>query len=363
MNSEAPPCPLCGRATQPLFRLHDSPHLQNVFFDTREEALATPRGDFGFRYCGGCHHGFNPEFRADLVAYDPSYNNDQTSSSGYRGHIEAVIDHLVEHGALGAQSRVLEVGCGNGYFLSRVEARTGIEAHGFDPAYNGQFGQPARIRREGFRPVAGEIFDLVILRHCLDAFTDPDSILRAVVQALGPAGQLYVESADLDHILRAADFSLFFHEYARYFSKTSLAVYLGQHGLVLDSARPSFGGQYYSCLFRPAPGTTRLSAAPGRIGAALDGFQKILIWGVSGRAVTILTHLSLGTDRVACAVDIAPAKQGRYLPVTGQRVLSPAEAVAFQPDLVLIPNRNYENEIRPLFPTATRILTLHDASS
>jgi len=40
-----------------------------------------------------------------------------------------------------------------------------------------------------------------------------------------------------------------------------------------------------------------------------------------------------GSEVVAAGVDIDPATAGALLPVNGQRVLSPAEAVAFAPDL------------------------------
>jgi hypothetical protein len=270
------------------------------------------------------------------------------------------VEHLVARCGLGPQSRVLEVGCGSGYFLAQLAARCGAQVRGYDPAYQGRYGDPATIRREYFQPTPGETYDLILLRHCLDGFTDPDAVLQAVRPALRPSGRLYVESADLDYILRGADFSLFFHEYARYFSRTSLAVFLGRHGLTLDSAETAFGGQYYACLFRPAPRPEALADTPKRLEAALAGAQKVLVWGVSGRAVTILSHLGLGTDRVAHAVDIAPVKQGHFIPVTGQRILSPEEAVAYGPDLVIIPNRNYEDEIRPLFPPATRFLTLQE---
>ena len=360
MSADSPSCPLCGGTTGQLFRLCRSPLLQNVLYDSRDAALTSIHGDFSFHHCASCHHGFNPGFRSSQVAYDSSYDNDQSSSATYRDHVEWVVGHLIDRCALGSHSRVLEVGCGNGYLLSRIEARCGAEVSGFDPAYQGRYGDPAKIRCEYFHPTGEDTFDLAILRHCIDGLTDPASVIGTIASALPPTGHLYVESADLDYILRGADFSLLFHEYARYFSKTSLALFLGQHGFTLNCAESAFGGQYYACLFRPSVGPSAIAEAPARIIKALEGAQKVLIWGVSGRAITILSHLALGEDKVAHAVDIAEAKQGRFLPVTGQRILSPDEAVAFGPDLVIIPNRNYESEIRPHFDPATRFLLLED---
>ncbi|MBK9578065.1 MAG: methyltransferase domain-containing protein [Fibrobacterota bacterium] len=363
MKNNAGCCPLCGKDSKPLFTLRNSPRLQNVLFDSEGQAKAVAHGDYDFRLCPTCVHGFNPGFQSEDIEYDTDYDNDQSASPRYRAHVEWVVDHLTDACDLTARSRVLEIGCGNGYLLSRIAEKTGSVIDGFDPAYNGRYGDPSRFSREYFQPTADRSWDLVILRHCLDSFTDPGPIVEAAAKALGTSGRLYVESADLDYILREGDFSLFYHECARYFSKTSLAIYLAQQGLVAESSNSSFGGQYFSCVFRPIPDPSLVASSPERILRNLTGFRKILIWGISGRAITILSHLALGKEVVAFGVDIAQAKHGRHIPVTGQKILSPQEASEFQPDLVLIPNRNYEDEIRPFFPSTTRFLTLQDALS
>lgn len=358
-------CPICGRRAQPLFTLRNAPRLQNVLFDSESDAKSVARGDYGFEFCPRCIHGFNPRFQADEIEYDTSYDNDQSASKKYRSHVEWVVRHLATHCGLGSGSKVLEIGCGNGFLLSRLHRRTRAQIAGYDPAYNGKYGDPSFFKREYFRPKKGKTWDLVILRHCLDSFTDPEPILRAVRAAVGTSGRLYVESADLDYILDAGDFSLFYHECARYFSKNSLAAYLGAAGFVLESVVPSFGGQYFSAVFRAVPDPKSVMRIPRRLKEGLKGAKRALIWGVSGRAVTILSHLSLGPDVVAFGVDIAKAKQGRHIPVTGQRILSPEEAVAFDPDLVVVCNALYADEIRQKFPISRtrRFLTLTDADA
>src|ERR1035438_763661 len=61
---------------------------------------------------------------------------------------------------------------------------------------------------------------------------------------------------------------------------------------------------------------------------------------------------------VAFGVDIDPAKQGMFMPITGQRILSPAEAVAFGPDLVIIANEIYAPEIRKEFTEGVHFVSI-----
>ena len=72
----------------------------------------------------------------------------------------------------------------------------------------------------------------------------------------------------------------------------------------------------------------------------------------------MLSHMGWDGRVVAFGVDIDPEKQGLFLPVTGQRVLSPAEAVAFVPDLVIVANELYAAEIRQQFSGDVRLVSL-----
>jgi ABC-type hemin transport system substrate-binding protein len=45
-------------------------------------------------------------------------------------------------------------------------------------------------------------------------------------------------------------------------------------------------------------------------------------------------------------VDINPARIGKYLPGTGQRVVAPEFIVEYEPDVVIVTNPIYEAEIR-----------------
>jgi hypothetical protein len=61
--------------------------------------------------------------------------------------------------------------------------------------------------------------------------------------------------------------------------------------------------------------------------------------------VAFLVVLGLG-EEVAAVVDVNPHKHGRWLAGTGHRILGPDDLVAVRPDVVLVMNPIYVDEIR-----------------
>jgi hypothetical protein len=51
-------------------------------------------------------------------------------------------------------------------------------------------------------------------------------------------------------------------------------------------------------------------------------------------------------DHVGCVVDINPVRQGNYLAHIGVRIDPPDRLVEFRPDLILISNSAFADEIR-----------------
>jgi ABC-type Fe3+-hydroxamate transport system substrate-binding protein len=72
--------------------------------------------------------------------------------------------------------------------------------------------------------------------------------------------------------------------------------------------------------------------------------QRVGIWGTGSKGVTFLNSVP-AARQIAYAVDINPRKQGMFVAGSGQKIVSPAFLVAYQPDVVIIMNPNYEAEI------------------
>jgi hypothetical protein len=73
-----------------------------------------------------------------------------------------------------------------------------------------------------------------------------------------------------------------------------------------------------------------------------------VVWGAGSKGVIFSLHRARVGRGIAAAVDIKPAKQGRYLPVTGVPVLDPASVIRQFPKgtVVWVMNPNYLTEIQ-----------------
>ena len=50
-------------------------------------------------------------------------------------------------------------------------------------------------------------------------------------------------------------------------------------------------------------------------------------------------------DEIAAAVDINPHRQGYFMPATGHRIVGPQDLVELKPDVVIVMNPIYRDEI------------------
>jgi hypothetical protein len=73
--------------------------------------------------------------------------------------------------------------------------------------------------------------------------------------------------------------------------------------------------------------------------------RRVAIWGAGARALLFL-HQVDNNDHVGCVVDINPVRQGNYLAHIGVRIDPPDRLVEFRPDLILISNSAFADEIR-----------------
>lgn len=363
MSKRMNQCPIClSYEIRTFFHLKNSPILQNVLFKTENEAKTIERVNVAYMYCPECHFVFNPQFHESKVDYTEQYNNNQLASKTYRQYIDNLINKIINVSKLDSKSRILEIGCGNGYFLYQLsKSLQNQDIVGYDPAYNGQYGMSDFIKKSYFRPIEGNTFDLIILRHVMEGLLNFDNVFTTIPSAMNNHSQLFIETPNLDYIIDYKDMSLLYHEVARYYSIKAIQRLLSNFGLELQQVYLLFNENNLGVFARKRPAVPNIdsnSATYDKLGNIVSGHNKVVIWGISGRAISVLANMSWGKERVQFGVDIDRDKQGKYIPVTGQLIISPEQAVSFGPDLVIVANANYLDEIRNEFSYKCKLLTL-----
>ena len=73
--------------------------------------------------------------------------------------------------------------------------------------------------------------------------------------------------------------------------------------------------------------------------------RRVVAWGSGGRAINFLNLID-EASAIEHVVDINPARHGGCVSGSGQRVIAPTELVSLRPDVVVITNSLYGEEIR-----------------
>ena len=81
------------------------------------------------------------------------------------------------------------------------------------------------------------------------------------------------------------------------------------------------------------------------LGAARERGETVVIWGAGSKGVGFLATLGLD-EEIACAVDVNPAKHGMFMPGTGHEIVPPERLRDIAPDLVIVLNPAYAEEIQ-----------------
>lgn len=334
-----------------LLFLAGLPVLQNKTYPERAEALACPTGDIALVQDVSSGLVFNAAFDPQRLSYDADYQNEQACSTAFRSHLDdvtAVVDRFFDG------RRLVEVGCGKGFFFDHLKGR-GYRITGVDPAYEGN---DPDVIKACFEPGLGIAADGVILRHVLEHVPDPVEFLAGIARANGGQGQVYVEVPCFDWIRRHRAWYDVYYEHVNYFCR---ADFFRMFATVREAGY-LFGGQYLyvvadlASLRRPR-GEDEPCAFPADFlrgierHAADAGAARIstptAIWGAASKGVIFALHMQRAGAPVRYAIDINPAKQGRFLPVTGIEVLAPARAVSSLDagTNVYVMNPNYLAEI------------------
>jgi hypothetical protein len=367
-------CPVCLSSSLSVFLERvDVPVHCNLLWRGQTEAREVPRGDIRLGFCEACGMIHNLSFDPTRMSYGQDYENPLHFSSRFERYARELAHSLVTKHDLHAK-QIIEIGCGDGNFLSLLCASGGNRGIGFDPGYRGDGSQ-----RQGMtviRDYYGESYrqyeaDLICCRQVLEHLAEPRILLEqlsGVAQEKAPV--LFFEVPNALYTLRRLRIWDIIYEHPCYFSPASLSRLFTATGFMLQDVYTAFGEQFLCVEAVRSNGSATVVSMLSNVAALkalvnefadhyrtklaeweaiLDRLRergrRIALWGAGSKGVMFLNSVVAASEAVRGVVDVNPRKQGHFISGTGHPILPPEWLREFRPDTVVIVNQVYKEEI------------------
>jgi Methyltransferase domain len=372
-------CVACGASEmRPLADLGAVPVLSGVTFEDRDEAVASTAAPMDLAFCPACCHAYNTAFDETLLDYTVEYDNTLHHSATFEAYARDLATRLA--GDYDLQRRlVVELGCGKGHFLVTLCHVAGCTGVGYDRSYSGKIHHPGvTFVREYMSWDDHPEFDFFVSRQVLEHVAKPLDFLTNLRRACGTRPvRGYLEVPDAIYDFERSPWNCHY-PHVSYFSATSLARLAIRAGFGLLRLARSFEGQYLALELGVNVMTPDQIAFAGmglhrereilisfyeHNRAIVKGWQERLrtlgydhsvVWGVGAKGLGFLNAVD-PDRRMGAVVDLNPAKQGQFLPVTGHRISAPEDLVGLDIRTVVITNPAYRQEVE----SALDMLGLH----
>jgi len=335
-----------------------------------------PVGDLRLVFCTACGFIQNELFDPDLIDYTQPYEESQAFSATFSRFATNLAERLVNSYGI-RRMDVFEIGCGKGDFLKLICESGDNRGLGIDPAFT-----EGRLETSADVGVLKEFFsehnshltgDLITCIHTLEHIQPVADFMHLIRQSAEQrSGSIvFIEVPDTMRILSEGAFWDIYYEHCSYFTLGSLGRLMQNAGFSLFSLETGFDGQYLlaeatlseagpmvasrqQADLEQAAAQVRAFAAASRasirgweqrLGEAESAGERVVVWAASSKAVSFLTTLKAGRT-ISHVVDINPYKHGRFMPGTGQEIVAPEALRDLRPDLVIVMNPIYLDEIR-----------------
>lgn len=372
-------CPVCtSRDTLVFADVRGVPVHTTILWESPEDARAAPVGDIELNFCRSCGHVFNARFEEERTGYTQAYDNSLHFSPLFQRYAEQLADGLIaRHGLRG--KNILEVGAGKGDFLALMVKRGNNRGVGFDPTYVPE-GAHEELIRSGRMVIKQELYDpssrrqtadMLVCRQVLEHIEKPRAFVDAIRAGAPEGGEMAVffEVPNAMCTLRDMDIWVLIYEHCGFFTPQSLARLFSASGYDVLSVDELYEGIFLGVEARVrGRAHTRLSWSQNieglnslverfreRFQEKLSYWQhslrtlgregkRVVVWGGGARGVTFVNLAD--TDRVVrYVVDINPRKEGAFVAGTGQQLVHPSLLQTYKPDVVLLMNSIYQEEV------------------
>jgi hypothetical protein len=353
-------CPICsGSSTSSIFKVPDQPLARYGLCVTATESSTVKCYPIDIHICEHCGVMFNNSFDFGLVDYtSEKVQESRIFSPSIHAYMNAKYEELSSLINLKG-SEVLEIGCGEGFFLSKFNENCITQA--FEPSTEGKVASASGINvlKEYFDPLKIDYNlnpKLIILRQVLEHLKQPQLFFDSFVQLLrknNEQGYLYIEVPNSNTTLKHNRFYDYYFEHYLYFTTASLSLLAEQAGFTVKYCKEEFNDEIISMLCEVKSSTQtssshfelKLDKMRNVVSDIVANGKKIVAWGTAGSGSSLLNMCGLDSGILPYVIDSDLRKQGHYMPGTGQFIVKPDFFVQDPPDAVLILSQFHKKDI------------------
>jgi hypothetical protein len=312
--------------------------------------------------CRNCGLVFNDDFTPDSVDY---FSDEIQESSIFSDSIKKYIDTSVIFLKNNIDLRgktVLEIGCGEGYFLSQFKESNCIA---YEPSPEGYMAEKLGITvlHEYFSMEKSYDYEydfpkLVVMRQVLEHIYDPLLFLRNIhefVTTRGNQSYLYIEVPNAYLSIKDYRFYDFYYEHVSYFTVPSLTYIINKAGYKIIECAEDFNDEIIKVLAVSSHAipndyasnfSEKMRETRDYVLSKKKDNLKVIGWGSSGNGSSFLNYNNLNSEFISYIIDSDDRKHGKYMPGTGQKVYPPSHILVDKPDVIIIFSQFHREDIR-----------------
>jgi hypothetical protein len=374
-------CLLCGSPKLMVFyEIADVPASCNLLWTSSDAAKNCPKGSIKLAFCSNCSFIANYENEPEKNEYGSLYDNSLFYSGHFRNFAKELAINLIRRYNLNKKN-IIEVGCGKVDFLTlfcKLGGNSGLRLNPMaikgaseNRSVPDSVGSAAQFQQELNQ---GFMIDFVFSYHELEHINSPHIFLNSLKQVSGinSKTQFFFAVPNVMKAFKNGDFTDIIYEHVSYFTIPSLRYLFSSCGFGIYDVSETKNEIFESIYIYAAPekkakpftnpnsklvnrdikrclqkfsitSDSVIRKLSQKITRLLNQRKRVVIWGAGARGVTILNVLK--DPRIEYAVDLNPNKQGKYIPGTGQKIVSPDFLRNYKPAFVILANPSYRKEI------------------
>lgn len=309
-------------------------------------------------------------------------------STTFLQHASDFVDQQIQNGLITKADWVLEIASNDGYLLKNF-IRYGIPTLGIEPAEN----VAELARSQGVKTIS-DFFSrelanklvlekgyprLIIANNVMAHVPDLVDFIQGLAALCGPDTNISIENPSLMNIYMEMQFDTIYHEHYSYLSANSVSKLSELNGLQLFKVEKleTHGGSNRYWLrqlhSKESPDNSVVETKISEMESGLfeperwidyadkvkrihfdlcewlsedfDTERRIYGYGAAAKASTILNSCGGQVEKILAIADASQEKQGRYMPPSKIRIISPDELYEMKPTDILIFPWNIKKEI------------------